>query len=647
MKQRVLAVTLLSLFVLSVFIPQTAWAAPQEEPGLWDRFVSWWEGDDEKKEAQQNSGRTEDNHNDYGKMGDLLVDNIIPNSTRKTPVEDVEVIPYKYPPSRYQLDIWIEDRYWLDVTDDMAGMWHGVNNGLWQVNVTFANTIYWLLDEFQHVNLVTDLSKDVENGIQTLAGFNGDLSEGQGIWGMMFPLMLLLAGVYVGWKAIGQNDEMTAKQAAIRSLVVIFFSFAYMTYASAIISTPANIVMSLRNGIMAAGATVFGGESYTPAEATAASINNLHKVMIDNDFRMLEWGTTQVDSKRLNAILGNPIESQARKKAVQQEATSTDEEGYGNKNMTPQANFIRTGFILGSFIKNLVIGFVVGVLAASGYAFQIIYLLVALMAPLALVWAVNPQMIESAENWAAEGLGALMMMFSIGVVLAIYFIASDLLYDWAVKDGFLKIVISQLVLIGIMIWRRDMLFKIATAPAAALVGFVGSADVIDNAMGHASKWLKTRNHYRRQREMWKKNLEDFADSRAASGSFNGPDTPDDGTIEPELVEAERVYPSLYEETSFEPNDTPAIDRRERPRLFPETETAATKEQTASPALGDGTDSETMATGKPVEPVRPSLKAEPEKKSQEEQEESEDATVIPQDWRTNRPSLYSIEGGKEK
>jgi hypothetical protein len=149
------------------------------------------------------------------------------------------------------------------------------------------------------------------------------------------------------------------------------------------------------------------------------SINNLHKVMIDNDFRMLEWGTTQVDPKRLNAILGHPVESDERKEAVAKEAKPTSEDGYGNKNMTPQANFIRTGFILGSFIKNLVIGFVVGVLAASGYAFQLIYLLVALMGPLALVWAVNPQMIKSVENWAAEGLGALMMMFSIGVVLAI------------------------------------------------------------------------------------------------------------------------------------------------------------------------------------------------------------------------------------
>src|SRR5690606_4555931 len=158
--------------------------------------------------------------------------------------------------------------------------------------------------------IINDMAKDLENGVQTLAGFNGsNLQEGQGVWGMLLPIVLMLAGGYIGYQALGRNDEMSAKTAAIQSLLIIFFAFAYMTYASAVISTPANIVMAMRNGIMGLGASVTDGEIHTPEEATAASINNLHKVMIENDWKMLQWRHTEVDQRRVDTIIRHPQDS--------------------------------------------------------------------------------------------------------------------------------------------------------------------------------------------------------------------------------------------------------------------------------------------------------------------------------------------------
>lgn len=642
MNRRAVAVGMLMILAFTTMVtPSVAFAAPEEEEkSTWDKVVDWFTGDDEEENQKEREGYAQASIS--GDAGDLLIDNIVPAEDQQSKVGNVTVTPFLYSPSRYQLDIWIDEG--IGFSDDAASTWHGFNNGLWSANTTFAYVIYWLLDTFQSVNIINDMAKDLENGVQTLAGFNGsNLQEGQGVWGMLLPIVLMLAGGYIGYQALGRNDEMSAKKAAIQSLLIIFFAFAYMNYASAVISTPANIVMAMRNGIMGLGASVTDGEIHTPEEATAASINNLHKVMIENDWKMLQWGHTEVDQRRVDTIIRHPQDSDIRKTAVEREAKPEAEGGLGNKNMSSEANFIRFGFIIGSLLKNLFIGFIVGAMAVAGWLFQVVYLFLALIAPLALIWAVNPKWIESAENWAAEVLGALMMMFAVGMVLTVYFIGSDLLYDWAADDGFLKIVISQIGFIIVLIWKRDTIFRIAAAPASfAVARFDADADVMGKMMSAASRWFRMRNHYQRQRDGFKKAMQD------AKGS--GPDAPDEGNrIDPEVVEAEPVTASLKEETRFERYDQKGVGSEERASLSESTgdETFTPDGQDTTPAASlrlvdrieepnQEQETERIPASETPERTRPSSSRKPEKN-----QTSSDEIISRQDAGHELPSLRSM------
>lgn len=655
--KRLLALTLL-LAIIVMLVPSFASAEQKEEKawedkGLVERFIYGMKKlfDGEKKEKKKGYAQKSES----GEAGDLMIDNLIPQDKAKKKVGKITVMPNQYSPSRYQLDLWVKKGYWIDdaAIEGAASTWHGFNNGLWSLNVSSCYVIYWMMDEFQKNNVVAEKADDVEEGIQTLAGFtNGTWRQGVGIWGMLLPIMLMLAAGYIGWKAMGQNDEMSAKSAAFKSILVILFSFAYFTYASAVITTPVNIVMGIRNATMALGASAMKGEIVTPAEAVAASTNNLHKIMIDNDWRMLQWGSTDVDDVRVKAILDHPQSSEIRKRAVELEATPVKEGGMGNKNMTMEASFIRTFFIGGSIVKNVFIGIVVSILALAGYIFQLLYLFLALLGPLALIWAVNPKMIHSAEKWAAEGLGALMMIFAIGVVLAVYFLASDLLYRMYEEDGYIMIVISQLCLIALLIWKRSVIFNLATSPAMSLVGKVGEAETVDRMLNMASRYLRMKRWNDRRRDRRGNRGRKHRDD---SMSIE-PDVDINGNVResrPSLQEGQSEMEAGQEQVAATQlnSERPSLKNGENSEKDGKSELerhaeeeADYHEQARRQERLEKLEKETDAG----EPIRPD---EQEQRSRSSlpagQQETDSEEQIPSDVRSSRPSLYSMDEGEKK
>lgn len=649
--KRLLALTLL-LTIIVMLVPSDALAEPEEkaweDKGLVERFIHGMKklfGGEKKEKKKKGYAQKSES----GEAGDLMIDNLIPKDKSQKKVGKITVMPNQYSPSRYQLDLWVKKGYWIDdaAIEGAASTWHGFNNGLWSLNVSSCYVIYWMMDEFQKNNVVAEKADDVEEGIQTLAGFtNGTWRQGVGIWGMLLPIMLMLAAGYIGWKAMGQNDEMTAKSAAFKSILVILFSFAYFTYASAVITTPVNIVMGIRNATMALGASAMKGEIVTPAEAVAASTNNLHKIMIDNDWRMLQWGSTDVDDVRVKAILDHPQSSEIRKKAVELEAKPVEEGGLGNKNMTMEASFIRTFFIGGSIVKNVFIGIVVSILALAGYIFQLLYLFLALLGPLALIWAVNPKMIHSAEKWAAEGLGALMMIFAIGVVLAVYFLASDLLYQMYEEDGYIMIVISQLCLIALLIWKRSVIFNLATSPAMSLVGKVGEAETVDRMLNMASRYLRMKR--------WNDRRRDHRGNRGRKHRDDSmsiePDVDINGNVResrPSLQEGQSEMEAGQEQVAATQlnSERPSLKEENADRQIREGAEVLTSDEPSTAPKSSLKEGEESDGGEPIRPDEQEQR--PRSSLPAEQQETDSEEQIPSDVRSSRPSLYSMDEGEKK
>src|SRR5690606_32231783 len=125
-----------------------------------------------------------------------------------------------------------------------------------------------------------------------------------------------------------------------------------------------------------------------------------------------------------------------------------------------------------------------------------VFLFMWMWAPIALIWAVVPAMREGAKRWAAEVLGAQVMSFNLGVLLTVYFVFSDLLYDWSAEKGYLKMMLGQLILVAVFLIKRNEIFAMINEPLLKMVGAVGKAPLFEGMMnGMDRRMIMPRKYY--------------------------------------------------------------------------------------------------------------------------------------------------------
>jgi len=474
-----------------VSTPVVAYAAPKEDPSLWDRLVNWITGGgDQKKESENKS-------NQVTGVGDLFVNNLIPTDDREK-IGNVTAIYNKYSVSDYQLDLYVEDTYFWELIDKVSNgaviYIHSLNNALWSLSVLIAKATVWARTEALTLDLVTSMSNSWGEGMQQLAGFDeSGTIKSNGAIGLLLPFMVIFAGLWAGWQVYINDDDESAKRGLLTSAMVILLMFAFVASAAPIMQKINGFTTALRNVFIAIPTSMQDQKPTTIDEAIAISNNNVWKIMVHNDFLIMQWGTINVPDERVKAVLDHPQDSEARAEAVKKEATPKDEDGYGNVNMTAYNNFYRLAFILFvSIPKNVLIGGVNMILSAAIVLFQLLFVFSYYLGAIAIVWAVVPPLRENLFNWAAETLGAALMSFAIGVIMTVYTLASDLMYDYTANKGFLAIIAGQIIVI-VMFWlKREQLVDWSTGSVMKVIGGMGNAQYLNRMMEKGANWLKPR-----------------------------------------------------------------------------------------------------------------------------------------------------------
>ena len=390
-------------------------------------------------------------------------DSLVPKGADK--VGKVTVEYNRYPLSHYQLDLVLEERSIWEVDEKLSdtghSMLHIFVNTLWQVNVEVSRIIIWVLEESLKLDLVGEFIQSIAQGIQTFAGFNTNLMD-RGFYGLFFPLMIVLLGGWVGWKAMAEMDEDSAVRGIIYAMVVIFLSFGFFYYADDIGSEANRAATEISKGVMALTTNVFRPtDPLSSKEATAQAGNNLWHMQVMMPFKLLEFGDLNVDNKRVENVLKTPPDQR-------QEVLDRERNQYKNTMITPQNSGNRLGFILMHTVLNLFISTLPLFVALYKLFYQVYFLFLLLLAPIALTWAILPSWRESLYKWASEVLGALLMQVGLGVLLSVYLAIGGALYRFSINKGYLLTMLLQLVLIVLVIKQRKVIFQLVTVPATFL-----------------------------------------------------------------------------------------------------------------------------------------------------------------------------------
>jgi hypothetical protein len=409
-----------------------------------------------------------------------LWDSLIPQESKKTKVGQVEVKYNQVPLEHYRLDLFLEERSFWELDDQLSDsghyFLHSFTNMFWQGNVEIARILTWVMEESLTLDVVKEVGESIGEGIRTLAGYNGGFQD-KGFYGIFLPLMVTLLGGWIGWKTMVTDDDHGAARGIISSLVVIFGSYIFFYFASDIAAGANQFSSEITKGTMALTSNITQPNEPTLSanEATVEAGNKLWEIMVIKPYQLLQFGTTDVDQKRMDKVLKTAPEN--RSAVIQNEVKTLK-----NLNMTTKNSGTRLGFTIMVVILNLVIACVVLMISVGIPFFSLYFLFVLMLSPIALTWAVMPPWRNSLYQWAGHALGALLMKLALGVLMSLYFAFSGALYSFTEEKGYLMTMLIQYILLALMIWKRKDIYQMVTIPATSFFGNPTGTQMLDQVL---------------------------------------------------------------------------------------------------------------------------------------------------------------------
>lgn len=495
-------------------------------------------------------------------------DSLVPEGEKK--VGNVTVEYEIYPLSHYQLDLWVKDRSIWDfiahpieettgqAIDGSLSMLHLFVNMGWQITVELSRIVIWILEESLKLDIVDELIEYVGDGVRNLAGFNGNLQE-RGFYGLMLPIVTVIFAGYAGYKGMRENDEFTVVGAILSFLLIVLGSFAFFYYVEDIARELNKFGTEFGKGLMALTTNTFQPTKLLNSEeATVQAGNNVWDITVITPFKLLEFGTTEVDEKRVRDILKTPPEERG-------ELLNRERNVYKNQMILPSNVAGRAAGVALFFLMNLFIWSIPIFIAIYKLVYQGWFLIVLLMGPIALAWAVVPAWREILYKWASELLGAVLMQVALGMMLAIYLAVGGALFQFGEEKGYLLMVLLQIVLVITIFKQRKMIFSFVIAPATFLHWNAAShkkypawAPLSPHRLGHLFEGAFSSGLIDDARDLVK-----GMKQKASMGSLNTKQKDSRAKEDiPELKEMEKNK----EEVIFEPYDDPQLSGKEQDKL---------------------------------------------------------------------------------
>ncbi len=412
----------------------------------------------------------------------------------------------KYPLSRYNLEMDIEERQFWEVNDLLADsanvLLHRMNNFIWQSLLKWDYVVILLVESAFSLNMVNQFADAVEKAVQQLAGFNGSGYGNTGIVGNFLTFMIIVAGAWIAYQGMIKKKTTEALNGMLISVLTLVLGLAFFANAGGVMRYLNDISSGLSQEVMGVGIAFQNNISEEdsvsyPADVSSMVIaDKLYNMFVYEPYLMLQYGKTssdpQMTKERIEKILGNKVGSTARMNAVAEEKKGNEALGYEpNPMVTTQGIFERLSLLFLLCASHFVLGLLFLIIAGSMIVYQFLFVLTALFAPFAFLMALNPAWSSVATTWFRKFVGYQLIKLIIGVFFSMLLTLSQFLYDVnpPQKVGYIWTIAMQLILVVGVVWKRKDLLEILQAPMAKEKKFDGNIN-IDVPINYVTKYTE-------------------------------------------------------------------------------------------------------------------------------------------------------------
>lgn len=312
----------------------------------------------------------------------------------------------------------------------------------------------------------------------------------------VFDELVLLAIVLIGVFYIInilKNHKTQIWISIMQIVVIIAISYAFFSNPAGFFQGVDGLSKEISQKVLTG--TYRANNKGTPESAVTAAANEIWNMFVHRPWQILEFGSEQTAEKYQDEILSMHPDSKERSDFVKElsEERGLFTTGWGIK---------RLGFMVMYFIPLAVqfVGMIILCLLMLGY--QALLIILALVGVFVLLMALIPFFgWRVLGNWAGKIFSCAATKVAITFVLALLVAFNSALFKLADQYGWLLVLIFQLVIILVGIWKRQMFFDIFTvirlAPQGSLQKNRFSNDYnIERKMFERSKNMelrKTRN----------------------------------------------------------------------------------------------------------------------------------------------------------
>lgn len=414
-----------------------------------------------------------------------ITDNLVPQDERSE-VGSVDLEYNRYPTSHYQVDLYVEDAgsawwpgNWGDhISNESLGSLHFLFNGAWMANIVWVFFVMNVVEQSFSLDFVGNVVSIIAESIRSVAGFDGGISNG-GVWGALVLFILVLVGTWAAYVGIMKRETSRALSGILSSLVIFVCALGFFANADRMLTMMNDASADLQNSILSGASTIVSpGQSYSQNEGIAAIRNQMHDILVERPYLLMQYGTsskTSIEAEgegRVDNLLSVSPYSEEREEYVAREV-----EQYENRTITSAGIVDRLLFLPLVTISNLLIGGMLLIISCMIIMYQILFLVLVLFAPVPLLLGMIPSMQTAATNWVLKVIHAQLMKIGIALLLTILFSVSAILYQAADDSqvGYLLMMVIQILcFVGIWMKRRDI-FGLITQASGGVVSSTGSS----------------------------------------------------------------------------------------------------------------------------------------------------------------------------
>ena len=400
-----------------------------------------------------------------------LQDSLVPQDRESRSVGSVELEYNEFPQHHYLLDTYV----------DTSGDWMPWNwadgagkqiyialmemiNAIWQLNVLMANFTMVIVQEAFELDFVSGVVDQIGASIQNIAGFGSNGFMANGLWPLLITFVFCLVGAWAAYVGMIKRESSRAWGGLISALIIFVCALGFFSNAGKVLGGMNEWSSNLQSDILGVSASIVNpGASYTADEGLATVRNQMFDLMVQKPYLLMQYGTTEIDENRVNDLLAvDPM----REAEERQEKTEVEVNENENAMMSVNGIKQRAAFVPLLFIANSIIGTFLLIISGSIILFQLIFLVLALFAPVPLLMALVPRWQQTAVDWIMKLVHAQLMKIAIALLLTILFGVSAILYRATETSdlGYLGMMLLQILcFVGVWVKRRDLFSMVSTA----------------------------------------------------------------------------------------------------------------------------------------------------------------------------------------